>query len=136
MKTYEQLSAKERRAIYSELSLVYDNYRTRGLMLDLSRGKPNSSQLDVSNGLLNVDLAKSYNTRAGVDCRNYGLLDGLPEMKTFFADAMGLDENDITVGGNSYVRFARKSYDLRCLRLRKALVTGARAEMDMSLSGI
>lgn len=101
MKTYEQLSAKERRAIYSELSLVYDNYRTRGLMLDLSRGKPNSSQLDVSNGLLNVDLAKSYNTRAGVDCRNYGLLDGLPEMKTFFADAMGLDENDITVGGNS-----------------------------------
>ena len=101
MKTYQQLSLKERKTLYKELSLVYDEYKKKGLTLDLSRGKPNGSQLDVSNGLLNVDLAKSYSSRAGVDCRNYGLVDGLPEMKEFFAGAMGLNKDDIMVGGNS-----------------------------------
>ena len=109
MKTYQQLSLKERKALYNELSLVYNEYKKKGLTLDLSRGKPNGSQLDVSNGLLNVDLAKSYNSRAGVDCRNYGLVDGLPEMKEFFADAMGLDKEDIIVGGNSSLQLMHDS---------------------------
>ena len=109
MKTYQQLSLKERKALYNELSLAYNEYKKKGLTLDLSRGKPNGSQLDVSNGLLNVDLAKSYNSRAGVDCRNYGLVDGLPEMKEFFADAMGLDKEDIIVGGNSSLQLMHDS---------------------------
>ena len=109
MKTYQQLTLKERKALYEELSLAYNEYKKKGLTLDLSRGKPNGSQLDVSNGLLNVDLAKSYNSRAGVDCRNYGLVDGLPEMKEFFADAMGLNKEDIIVGGNSSLQLMHDS---------------------------
>jgi aspartate/methionine/tyrosine aminotransferase len=101
MKSYKQLSPRERKALYEELALLHDEYKRRGLTLDLSRGKPNGSQLDVSNGLLTVDLTKSYSSRAGVDCRNYGLLDGLPEMKEFFAKAFGLKKEYITVGGNS-----------------------------------
>ena len=101
MKTYLELTKKERKALYGELTLQYNEYKKKGLTLDLSRGKPNGSQLDVSNGLLTVDLTKSFNSRAGVDCRNYGLVDGLPEMKEFFAKAMGLNKDDIIVGGNS-----------------------------------
>ena len=101
MKSYKQLSKKERAALYAELMESYNEYVKKGLLLDLSRGKPNGSQLDISNGLLSVDLTKSYSSRAGVDCRNYGLLDGLPEMKEFFANALNLDKNDIIVGGNS-----------------------------------
>ena len=101
MKSYKELSPAERRALYEELSLLHGEYIKKGLTLDLSRGKPNGSQLDASNGLLTVDLAKSYSSRAGVDCRNYGIVDGLPEMKEFFAKAMGLNKDDIIIGGNS-----------------------------------
>lgn len=101
MKRFDELSPCERREAYSELSALYDKYKAKGLSLDLSRGKPNGTQLDISNGLLTVDLSDSYKTRDGFDCRNYGIVDGLPEMKEFFAEVMGLRKEDIMVGGNS-----------------------------------
>lgn len=101
MKRFNELSPCERRKVYSELSASYEEYKAKGLSLDLSRGKPNGTQLDISNGLLTVDLTDSYKTREGFDCRNYGIVDGLPEMKEFFADVMGLRKEDIMVGGNS-----------------------------------
>jgi DNA-binding transcriptional MocR family regulator len=101
MKRYAELSLTERQELYRELTSAYNEYKAKGLSLDLSRGKPNGTQLDISNGLLTVDLTDAYKTREGFDCRNYGILDGLPEMKEFFADAMGIKAEDIMVGGNS-----------------------------------
>ena len=101
MKSYKQLSSVERREIYDALIAEYNDYKSKSLSLDLSRGKPNSSQLDISNGLLSVDLNGDYLSGAGFDCRNYGILDGLPEMKALFADVLGLNADDIMVGGNS-----------------------------------
>ena len=101
MKSYLELAPSERRAEYNRLLKSYAEYKSRALSLDLSRGKPNSEQLDISNGLLSVDLEKYHKTEDGFDCRNYGLVDGLPEMKRFFADATGLSPDDIIVGGNS-----------------------------------
>ena len=101
MKSYKQLTAKERQDLYRELSLQYEKYKNKCLSLDLSRGKPNSSQLDISNGLLAVDLTNDYFSKSGFDCRNYGVLDGLPEMKSFLAEAMNLNAEDIMIGGNS-----------------------------------
>ncbi len=101
MKKYDQLSATERRELYQELLSQYEKYKEKGLSLDLSRGKPNASQLDVCNGLLRVDLADDFRSESGVDCRNYGVLDGLVEMKRLFADSLGLKTEDIIVGGNS-----------------------------------
>lgn len=101
MKSYKELSPEQRTALYQELTSSYSEYVKKGLSLDLSRGKPNGAQLDISNGLLTVDLADNYSAASGFDCRNYGLLDGLPEMKKFFADAMGLNADDVMVGGNS-----------------------------------
>lgn len=101
MKSYKHLTEQEREKLYRELSLQYEEYKNKRLSLDLSRGKPNSSQLDISNGLLKVDLTNDYISQSGLDCRNYGLLDGLPEMKSFFAESMGLNAEDIMIGGNS-----------------------------------
>lgn len=101
MKKYIELSSSEREKLYAELKDLYEGYKKAGLCLDLSRGKPNAKQLDISNGLLKVDLVDNYKTQDGFDCRNYGILDGIPEMKTFFAEIYGIDAEDIVVGGNS-----------------------------------
>ncbi len=101
MKKFTQLTAHEREAALSALLAEYGEYCSRGLSLDLSRGKPNASQLDISNGLLSVDLTDDFYAADGTDCRNYGVLDGLPEMKKLFSEVYGIPEEDIIVGGNS-----------------------------------
>ncbi len=100
MKSYASLTKEERKQIYSSLLDEYNLYKSKGLSLDLSRGKPNAEQLDISNGLFNVSL-EGKTTSDGIDCRNYGVLDGLSDMKRLFADVLGISAEDITVGGNS-----------------------------------
>lgn len=111
MKKYSELSTTERKELYDSLVRSYEEYRKSGLKLDLSRGKPNATQLDISNGLLGVDLTLGYTTKDGFDCRNYGILDGIPEMKEFFAGVYGLKAEDIMVGGNSSLQLM---YDTLC----------------------
>jgi len=101
MKSYSQLSKNEIEELLDSLFGEYEDYCSCALSLDLSRGKPNSTQLDISLGLMNVDLSSDYRSENGFDCRNYGILDGLPEMKRFFADVYGIAAEDIVVGGNS-----------------------------------
>ena len=102
MKAYAILTSEEKRQEYELCLDEYDKYCQRGLKLDLSRGKPNSEHLDVSSGLMSVDMSREECfSKEGFDCRNYGLLEGLPEMKQFFADTFGLKSEDIIVGGNS-----------------------------------
>ncbi len=104
MKKYSEFSKTELRSEYEALLAKYNEYKAMGLSLDLSRGKPNAEQLDVSQALLSVDLdGKNAYSAAGLDCRNYGVLDGLPEVKDMFADILDLRGSKavITVGGNS-----------------------------------
>ena len=82
MKSYNEYTEEELINERASLTQKYNEYIKKGLKLDLSRGKPNSSQLDISKGLLSVDLTGSNSfSDNGLDCRNYGVLDGLPEMK-------------------------------------------------------
>lgn len=102
MKAYADLSREEAGALYAELYATYTEYRSRGLSLDLSRGKPNAEQLDLSEQMLTLPLTRERCLMSsGLDCRNYGVLDGLPEMKQLFADLMGLRPESIIIGGNS-----------------------------------
>ena len=102
MKKYAELSETELQAEYDKLLQKYNEYKAMGLKLDLSRGKPNSDQLDISLPLLSEarPREKCFSIN-GVDCRNYGVLDGIPEMKQLFADMLGIKTEYITVGGNS-----------------------------------
>ena len=102
MKKYSELSREELITEYDILLSKYNDFKARGLKLDLSRGKPNSDQLDISLPLLSEarPREKCFSIN-GVDCRNYGVLDGIPEMKQLFSDMLGIKTEYITVGGNS-----------------------------------
>ena len=101
-KQYIEMSIAELNAEYELLKKEYDSFCKMNLSLDLSRGKPNSDQLDISLPLLSEarPREKCFSIN-GVDCRNYGVLDGIPEMKKLFADMLGIKEKYVTVGGNS-----------------------------------
>ena len=102
MTDFRKLSKSEARGLYSELLAEYKKYCDRKLSLDLSRGKPNSEQLDLSAELLGMPMERELCfTGAGFDCRNYGLLDGTEEAKALFAELFGLDAKNIVMGGNS-----------------------------------
>lgn len=85
-----------------QLMQEYEGYKQKGLKLDMSRGKPCTEQLDLSEPLLTV-LAHNSDCvgKNGVDYRNYGCLDGIPEAKELFADLLGLKPDNVIVCGNS-----------------------------------
>lgn len=69
--------------------------------MNMSRGKPAPKQLDLSDGLLTCLSAEDYKAADGMDCRNYGCLDGLPETKALLAPMLGVTPDDVIVFGNS-----------------------------------
>ncbi len=77
----------------------YDALRQRGLKLDLTRGKPSSAQLDLSDRLLS--LPSTSRDRTGTDVRNYGGLDGLLELREIFAQLLSVEPEQVICGGNS-----------------------------------
>ena len=99
---YLETSKNELNAELAKMQAEYKKYQDMGLNLDMSRGKPGSSQLDLSEGMLTV-LSSKEDCKAvnGLDCRNYGVLDGVPEMKEIFAKVLGVDTSELMVGGNS-----------------------------------
>ena len=100
--TYTQMSREELLAEKAELEAKYDIYKSKGLKLDMSRGKPGAEQLDISRPMLDVLTSESdLTTDEGVDCRNYGVLDGIPAVKKMFADILEVDPSEVFVGGNS-----------------------------------
>ena len=70
-----------------EVKAEYEGYKALGLKLDMSRGKPSSEQLDLAMKMLAAvnSYDKDYKASDGTDCRNYGGLDGLTELKKLFS---------------------------------------------------
>ncbi len=102
MKAYKELSENELLALKEDLNKQYEEAKAKGLKLDMSRGKPSPSQLDMERDFLEVIRSNTnLKTSSGVDCRNYGLLDGIPEAKKLMADMIGVSEDKIIVFGNS-----------------------------------
>ncbi len=77
---------------------VYREYEAKGLRLDMSRGKPSPEQLDLSMDMLRIT---EYMGETGIDSRNYGNLEGMPEARRFFAEFLGAEPDEVIVGGNS-----------------------------------
>ena len=101
MKAYKELSENELLAL-KDLNKQYEEAKAKGLKLDMSRGKPSPSQLDMERDFLEVIRSDTnLKTTSGVDCRNYGLLDGIPEAKKLMADMIGVAQDKIIVFGNS-----------------------------------
>ena len=86
-------------ALKEDLEKQYADFQAQNLKLDMSRGKPADTQLDLTNGIL-FTLTK-YITEDGVDARNYGGLDGIPEAKKLFSGLLDIPTEKIIIGGNS-----------------------------------
>ncbi|MBX3024543.1 aminotransferase class I/II-fold pyridoxal phosphate-dependent enzyme [bacterium] len=98
--TLAQMTSAQRQQRLAELRATYDAFRGRGLALDMTRGKPCAEQLDLSLGLLDC-LGRDYKAADGTDCRNYGVLEGLPEARALFAELLEVEPAEVIVGGNS-----------------------------------
>ncbi len=85
----------------ASLERQYKEYQAKGLRLDMSRGKPAPEQLDLSIDMLLHCLDGDYKSSNGIDCRNYGVLDGIPEAKKLFTEMLNISDDEIIVGGNS-----------------------------------
>ena len=99
--SYLKMSKDELQAQYNAVLSEYNDIKAKGLNIDMSRGKPGSDQLDISNDMLNVFQDGNFKTEAGFDVRNYGLLQGIPECQKLFAELLDVKPEMVIVGGNS-----------------------------------
>ena len=102
---YSQLTKEELVALKAGLELEYKAILGEGLSLDLSRGKPGKTQLDLMTGMLDcISSADDCIAEGGIDCRNYGVLDGIPEAKRLFSDLLAVPVENLFIGGNSSLK--------------------------------
>lgn len=102
MKAYTEMSKEELIALKEELEKKYQDAKALNLALDMSRGKPAAAQLDLSMPMMSIlDENSVLKAENGMDCRNYGVLDGIPEAKKLMADMMGAKPENVIVYGNS-----------------------------------
>ena len=102
MTAYKDLSKDELKALKKELTRKFEEVKAKGLKLDMSRGKPSTEQLNLSMGMMDVLTSSSdLVCEEGVDCRNYGVLDGIREAKQLLADMMEVPKDNIVIFGNS-----------------------------------
>ncbi len=99
---YNQMSKEELVSLKGELEKKYEEVKSLGLSLDMSRGKPSADQLDLTMDMLKVmSTVEDCKAENGFDCRNYGVLDGMPECKKVFADILEVEPKNIIIGGTS-----------------------------------
>lgn len=96
----DQLSTADLQQQLASLETQYEALRKLDLALDLTRGKPSSEQVALSDALDGI-LGGNYLTDSGLDTRNYGGLEGLPEARALFGSVLGLPPEETLVGGNS-----------------------------------
>ena len=102
MKAYKEMTREELQREHDELEQKFQEIKGVGLKLDMSRGKPSKEQLNLTNGMLDVLKGDSdMNCESGIDCRNYGIMDGIPEARRLFAEMSEVPEENILVYGNS-----------------------------------
>jgi DNA-binding transcriptional MocR family regulator len=101
VKLIADLKTEELQRLHRQVQEEYEAFRARGLALDMTRGKPAPEQLDLANGLLALPDNRDHNSEAGDDTRNYGGLQGLPEVRALFSPMLGAPPSQIVVGNNS-----------------------------------
>ncbi|NLL80197.1 MAG: aminotransferase [Clostridiales bacterium] len=102
MKAYKALTKEELVQLKGELEKAYADVKGKGLKLDMSRGKPAATQLDMTMDIMDVfDSSSELKTEGGMDCRNYGQVDGIPEAKKLMGDMIGVPAENVIVCGNA-----------------------------------
>jgi len=115
LKAFKEYTSDELKQIMAKEQVKLDRWSEMNLTLDLTRGKPNQAQLDLSSDMLGIigDRGDCF-SESGLDCRNYGILDGLPETKRLFSELYNIPAENLLILGNSSLT---AMYDtiLRCM---------------------
>lgn len=102
MKAYKELSREELLTLKGELEKQFEDAKGKGLKLDMSRGKPTPAQLDMAMDMFDVfNSTSDMKTENGMDTRNYGVMDGIPEAKRLMGEIMGVPAENVIVYGNA-----------------------------------
>lgn len=96
-----QMNKEQLVCFKNEMQALYDDFKSQGLCLNMARGNPCKEQLELSVDMLNVFDDGNFVSENGIDVRNYGLLDGIPEAKRLFSDMIGVDTDEVIIFGNS-----------------------------------
>lgn len=97
-----EMNPEQLYAFKNEVEKEYNDFKSLNLKLDMSRGKPSSEQLDLTMPMFD-SLSSTENLTAenGLDCRNYGCLDGIPEAKRLMSDMIGVKPEEVIIYGNA-----------------------------------
>ncbi len=102
MKPYAEMTKEELETLKEQLRIKYKEYQSKGLSLNMARGKPCTEQLDLSMGMMDVlGSGDDLTCEDGTDCRNYGVLDGIREARELIGDMMENPIDSIIIYGNS-----------------------------------
>ncbi|MBQ1814804.1 MAG: aminotransferase class I/II-fold pyridoxal phosphate-dependent enzyme [Ruminococcus sp.] len=121
---YLQCSKQELEQEYQSLKKLYEDEKGKGLSLNMARGKPGKAQLDLSLDMLDVVNSKSDFVGADkMDCRNYGILEGIEECRKLFGEILGVDYQNVMVGGSSSLNMM---FDTISCLMTKPVVEGCK----------
>lgn len=99
---FSKLSKDALNDLYKTLTEEYAKKQALHLNLDMSRGKPAPNQVALTLDMLSIlKTPEDCLSSDGVDCLNYGLLDGITEAKQLFAALLEVEPSYIIVAGNS-----------------------------------
>ncbi len=110
MPDFNQLGTQQLLQIKEDLLDRYREIKSRGTTLDITRGKPCPEQLDLSSDMLDIINNRNYLTEEATDSRNYGGLDGIPEVKKLFAQYLEVTPEEIIIGGNSSLNMMHDTF--------------------------
>ncbi len=110
MPDFNHQSKLQLQQIKDDLLERYQKFKSRGITLDITRGKPCPEQLDLSSEMLDVINSRNYLTEEAADCRNYGGLDGIPEVKKLFAQYLEVAPDETIIGGNSSLNMMHDTF--------------------------
>jgi aspartate/methionine/tyrosine aminotransferase len=110
MSDLKALDHQQRLEAQKSLLARYNEFKARGLNLDITRGKPCTEQLDLALGMLDCVNSKNFLTGDGTDSRNYGGLDGIPEAKELFAEYLEVQPEELIIGGNSSLNLMHDAF--------------------------
>ncbi|MCQ2514874.1 MAG: aminotransferase class I/II-fold pyridoxal phosphate-dependent enzyme [Ruminococcus sp.] len=121
---YMEFSNEALKAEYSKLLNQYEDVKGKGLNLNMARGKPGKEQLDLSLPMLDILNSKSeFVGENGMDCRNYGILEGITECRKMFGEILGVDYTKVMVGGSSSLNMM---FDTIACLMTKSAVEGCK----------
>lgn len=98
---YGNMSSKELEQILKTEEKRYTEYKNKNLKYDMTRGKPSVKQLALSDEMMEEKYLGDYKSSNGFDCRNYGILEGIPELRSLFSQIFDVPADQVLAGGNS-----------------------------------